>query len=173
MKKALTCLLCLLMLALAALAVADSADGPITCTFSGAPYGGQDVILSFPSDYTIHYSGAGAGAIESVSNGQIEIKLGVRDGSAHSSVEEFVEAYADGLRKYKSGLEVRHENGVCYLYVLNGEAWQSGTVTAYYDLNEQTKSGWWRTFQLTVNVKDMNQYGEEAVAIATSGALNP
>lgn len=321
MKKALTCLLCLLMLALATLAVADSADGPITCSFSGAPYGGQDVIVSFPSDYTIHYSGAGAGGIESVSNGQIEVKLEVRDGSAHSSVEEFVEAYADGLRKYKSGLEVRHENGVCYLYepdgggypsgmvtgyywlgghvlqveavtmdlsahaeeaiaivtggvfkqaedsepvsfdpasmtgwasfthasgmtfffpadftletladgsllslsspyasikvyayarnadypdvadeaafqadvlrgkgqtvevgeangicylyALDGEAWQSGTVTAYYDLNEQTKTGWWRTFQLTVNVKDMNQHGEEAIAIATSGVLNP
>ena len=68
---------------------------------------------------------------------------------------------------------VRSANGICYLYVLDGDAWQSGTVTAYYDLNEQTKTGWWRTFQLTVNVKDMNQYGEEAVAIATSGALNP
>ena len=46
MRKALTCLLCLLMRAsLAALADTDSTDGPITCTFSGAPYGGQDVIL--------------------------------------------------------------------------------------------------------------------------------
>ena len=172
MRKALTSPLCLLMLAsLTALAVADGADSLITYTFSGAPYGGQDVILSFPSDYTIVYSGLGG--IENISNGQIEIKPGVRDGSAHSSVEEFVEAYAGNLRKYKSALEVRHENGVCYLYVLNGEAWQSGTVTAYYDLNEQTKSGWWRTFQLTVNVKDMNLYGEEAIAIATSGVLNP
>ena len=320
MRKALTCPLCLLMLAsLTALAVADSADSPITYTFSGAPYGGQDVILSFPSDYTIVYSGLGG--IENISNGQIEIKLGVRDGSAHSTVEEFVEAYAASLSKYKSELEVRYENGVCYLYepdgggypsgmvtgyyglggqilqveagtidlaahadeaiaivtsgvfkqgedrepvsfdpasmtewgsythasgmafsfpadftletladgsllslsspyasiqvyayarnadyadvadeaafqadvlrskgknvevrsangvcylyVLDGEAWQSGTVTAYYDLNEQAKSGWWRTFQLTVNVKDMNLYGEEAIAIATSGVLNP
>lgn len=320
MRKALTCPLCLLMLAsLTALAVADSADSPITYTFSGAPYGGQDVILSFPSDYTIVYSGLGG--IENISNGQIEIKLGVRDGSAHSTVEEFVEAYAASLSKYKSELEVRYENGVCYLYepdgggypsgmvtgyyglggqilqveagtidlaahadeaiaivtsgvfkqgedrepvsfdpasmtewgsythasgmtisfpanftletladgsllslsspyasiqvyayarnadyadvadeaafqadvlrgkgknvevrsangicylyVLDGEAWQSGSVTAYYDLNEQAKSSWWRTFQLTVNVKDMNLYGEEAIAIATSGVLNP
>lgn len=174
MRKALTCPLCLLMLAsLTALAIADGADSLITYTFSGAPYGGQDVILSFPSDYTIQYSGAGAGGIENISNGQIEIRLGVRDGSAYSTVEEFVKAYAGNLRKYKSALEVRHENGVCYLYVLDGEAWQSGTVTAYYDLNEQTKSGWWRTFQLTVNVKDMKLYGEEAIAIATSGVLNP
>ena len=96
MKKALTCLLCLLMLALAALAVADSADGPITCTFSGAPYGGQDVILSFPSDYTIHYSGAGG--VESISNDHIEITFGVVNGSAYSSLEEYVEASADMLR---------------------------------------------------------------------------
>ena len=172
MRKALTCPLCLLMLAsLTALAVADSADSPITYTFSGAPYGGQDVTLSFPSDYTIQYSSLGG--VESLSNDHIEISLGVRDGSAYNTVEEFVEAYAGNLRKYKSALEVRHENGVCYLYVLDGEAWQSGTVTAYYDLNEQAKSGWWRTFQLTVNVKDMNLYGEEAIAIATSGVLNP
>ena len=40
MKKALTCLLCLLMLAsLTALAAADSTDGLITYTFSGAPTG--------------------------------------------------------------------------------------------------------------------------------------
>ena len=98
MRKALTCLLCLLMLAsLAALAAADSTDGPITYTFSGAPYGGQDVILSFPSDYTIVYSGLGG--LENISNGQIEIKLGVRDGSAYSTVEEFVEAYAASLSK--------------------------------------------------------------------------
>lgn len=317
MRKALTCLLCLLMLAsLAALAAADSTDGPITYTFSGGPYGVQDVILSFPSDYTIHYSGAGG--VESISNGQIEITLSVVNGSSYSSVEEYAEAYADTMRKYNSRLEVRSENGVFCLYepdgsypsgrvtgcywlggqvlqveagmmdlaahadeaiaivtggvfkqaedsepgsfdpasmagwasythtsgmtffpadftletladgsllslsspyatievyayaraaeyagmadeaamradilrdkgktveigeangifylrTLDGEAWQSGSVTAYYDLNEQTKTGWWRTFQLTVNVKDMNQYGEEAIAIATSGVLS-
>lgn len=158
MRKALTCLLCLLMRAsLAALAAADSTDGPITCTFSG-PYGGQDVILSFPSDYTIQYSSLGG--VESLSNDHIEIRLGVRDGSAYNTVEEFVEAYADGLRKYKSQLEVRHENGVCYLYKPDGSSYSSGMVTGYYGLGGQI-------LQVEAVTMDLAAHADEA--IATSG----
>lgn len=161
MRKALTCLLCLLMRAsLAALAVADSTDDPITCTFSGAPYGGQDVILSFPSDYTIQYSSLGG--VESISNDHIEIRLGVRDGSAYNTVEEFVEAYADGLRKYKSQLEVRHENGVCYLCEPDGGSYTSGMVTGYYELGGQI-------LQVEAVPMDLAAHADEAIAIATSG----
>ena len=121
------------------------------------------MILSFPSDYTIHYSGAGAGAIENISNGQIEIKLGVRDGSAYSTVEEFVEAYAAELRKYKSNLEVRQANGVCYLYEPDG-SYPSGMVTGYYGLGGQI-------LQVEASMMDLAAHAEEAIAIVTSGVL--
>lgn len=118
------------------------------------------MILSFPSDYTIQYSSLGG--VESLSNDHIEIRLGVRDGSAYNTVEEFVEAYADGLRKYKSQLKVRHENGVCYLYEPDGGSYSSGMVTGYYGLGGQI-------LQVEAVTMDLAAHADEAIAIATSG----
>lgn len=75
-------------------------------------------------------------------------------------MEEFVEAYADGLRKYKSQLEVRHENGVCYLYEPDGGSYSSGMVTGYYGLGGQI-------LQVEAVTMDLAAHADEA--IATSG----
>lgn len=116
------------------------------------------MILSFPSNYTIQYSSLGE--IENISNGQIEITLSVVNGSSYSSVEEYAEAYPDTMRKYNSRLEVRHENGVCYLYEPDGGSYSSGMVTGYYGLGGQI-------LQVEAVTMDLAAHADEA--IATSG----
>lgn len=118
------------------------------------------MILSFPSDYTIQYSSLGG--VESISNDHIEIRLSVVNGSSYSSVEEYAEAYPDTMRKYNSRLEVRHENGVCYLYEPDGGSYTSGMVTGYYELGGQI-------LQVEAVPMDLAAHADEAIAIATSG----
>ena len=124
----------------------------------------------FPADFTLETLADGSLLSLSSPYASIDVYAYARNAD-YADVADEAAMQADVLRSKGKNVEIGEANGVCYLYVLDGEAWQSGSVTAYYDLNEQNKNGWWRTFQLTVNVKDMNRYGEEAIAIATSGVL--
>lgn len=117
---------------------------------------GRDPLVPVRLHHPVQQSRRGG----NLSNDHIEIRLGVRDGSAYNTVEEFVEAYADGLRKYKSQLEVRHENGVCYLYEPDGGSYSSSMVTGYYGLGGQI-------LQVEAVTMDLAAHADEA--IATSG----
>ena len=145
---------------------------PASMTEWGSYTHASGMAFSFPADFTLETLADGSLLSLSSPYASIQVYAYARNAD-YADVADEAAFQADVLRSKGKNVEVRSANGVCYLYVLDGEAWQSGTVTAYYDLNEQAKSGWWRTFQLTVNVKDMNLYGEEAIAIATSGVLNP
>lgn len=134
-----------------------------TYVISGADYQVDNVMISFPADYTINYYSSGS--LKNITNSRVEITYGHVSGTGYSSADEYAEGLAEGLRNNgPDSIEVRHGNDVCYIYKPdNGEA-SSGMLIAYYYLGEQI-------LQLEARLTDMEADLEEVVAIVTSGVI--